>query len=91
MFHGNHSVLHRALNQQSHCLEAIRIEILHLLVREGNYDEAAVKLGELIQIMDRFEPKNPQLYCEVSQAFCRVVSTNFGGLKSLKIDNRVGL
>ncbi|XP_072020597.1 tetratricopeptide repeat protein 21B-like isoform X2 [Amphiura filiformis] len=63
---------HRAMNQQSHCLEAIRVEILHLLVREGNYDEAAVKLGELIQIMDRFEPKNPQLYCELSQAFCRV-------------------
>ncbi|XP_070546763.1 tetratricopeptide repeat protein 21B-like [Ptychodera flava] len=66
----------RALAQDSHCAEAIRLQILHMLCREGSYDEAANKLGELIQLLDRFEPKNPWLYFNMSQAFCRVCGRN---------------
>ncbi|XP_077996608.1 tetratricopeptide repeat protein 21B-like [Glandiceps talaboti] len=66
----------RALAQDQHVIEAVRIHILHMLCREGSYDEAANKLGEVIQMLDRFEPKNPWLYYNMSQAFCRVCGRN---------------
>lgn len=47
---------------------------LHLLAREGKYDEAADKIGELIQLMDRFEPNNHTLYYDTSLPFARMVS-----------------
>ncbi|XP_071943351.1 tetratricopeptide repeat protein 21B-like [Antedon mediterranea] len=62
----------RALNQSTHCLEAVRVKILYLLSREGNCEEAADKLGELIEKLDRFEPKNPHAYYNMSLAFCRM-------------------
>lgn len=48
---------------------------LHLLAREGKYEEAAAKIGELIQILDRFEPNNHALYYDVALPFARMVST----------------
>nr|XP_006812059.1 PREDICTED: tetratricopeptide repeat protein 21B-like [Saccoglossus kowalevskii] len=66
----------RALSQDTYCIEAVRLQILHLLCRDGSYDEAATKLGELIQLLDRFEPKNPWLYYSMSQTFCRACGRN---------------
>ncbi|XP_071825631.1 tetratricopeptide repeat protein 21B-like isoform X2 [Apostichopus japonicus] len=62
----------RALTQDSNCLEALRLEILHFLCRDGSYDEASARLGELIQLLDRFEPKNPDIYLDYCQTYARL-------------------
>ena len=46
---------------------------LDLLAREGNYDEGANRIIDLIQLLDRFEPKNHTLYLDMSLAFARLV------------------
>lgn len=66
----------RAISQDSYCLEAVRMETLHLLCREGSYDEAAAKLGELIQMLDRFEPQNADVYHDYCQTFARLCGRN---------------
>ncbi|KAL3836422.1 hypothetical protein ACJMK2_021855 [Sinanodonta woodiana] len=66
----------RALDQDIHCLEAIRYQALHLLCREGNYGEAAAKIGDIITTLDRFEPKNPWLYFSMTQCLCRMSGRN---------------
>lgn len=62
----------RALAQDGHCIEALRTIILFSLCQEGQYNEAAAKLGELIQQIDRFEPKNHKLCHEMAKCFSRV-------------------
>ncbi|XP_060575597.1 tetratricopeptide repeat protein 21B-like isoform X3 [Ruditapes philippinarum] len=66
----------RALGVDMHCLEAMRYQALHLLCREGNYPEAASKLGDIITTMDRFESKNAFLYYNMAQVFCRMCGRN---------------
>eukprot|EP00057_Strongylocentrotus_purpuratus_P033961 XP_793431.3 PREDICTED: tetratricopeptide repeat protein 21B [Strongylocentrotus purpuratus] len=66
----------RALVQEPNCIEALRLIILQILCREGNYEEAAARIGELIQLIDRFEPKNAHIYCHLSKTFSRVCSRN---------------
>ena len=46
---------------------------LHLLAREGKYEEAADKIGEIIQLLDRFEPNNHALYYDIALPFARMV------------------
>ncbi|XP_013391055.1 tetratricopeptide repeat protein 21B [Lingula anatina] len=67
---------HRALSQDNHSLEAHRYIVLHQLCREGNAQEAATKIGDLIGLVDRFEPKNPHLYNDIAQTFCRLCGRN---------------
>ena len=55
-------------------MQALAITILHLLCREGKYTEAAAALGELVTLMDRFEPKAHHLYYLYSACFSRMVS-----------------
>ncbi|XP_074652535.1 tetratricopeptide repeat protein 21B-like [Tubulanus polymorphus] len=74
-------VTHRALSLDSHCLEAIRFQILNLICRDGNYQEAASRLGDLLQLMDRVEPKNADKFYELSRGFCRIASRNTGILQ----------
>ena len=40
----------------------------------GIYLQAANKIGDLVQLMDRVEPKNPVLFDAFAKVFCRVVS-----------------
>ena len=47
--------------------------VLSLLAREGKYDEAAGSLSDVVQLLDRFEPRNHALYFEMSLAFARLV------------------
>ena len=47
--------------------------ILHMLCQEGRHNEAAAKLGDLIELVDRFEGKNHNLYYSLSKTFSRVV------------------
>ena len=58
----------------SNCLQAHRFTILYALCREGNYQDAASKIGDLLQVMDRVEPRNATLYDEFARVFCRLVS-----------------
>jgi len=46
---------------------------LHLLAREGAYDQAADGIGELILLLDQLEPKNHLLCCDISLAYARMV------------------
>ena len=65
--------MYRCLAEDLNCIEALRMLTLHLLAREGRYDEAADRIGELIQLIDRFEPNNHALYYDTSLAFARMV------------------
>ena len=47
---------------------------LDILAREGNHEEAAARLGDIVQLLDRLEPKNHALYHDVSLSFARLVS-----------------
>ena len=62
------------LSHDINCLEATRLLILELLAKEGNYEEAAIRISDLIQLLDRFEPKNHALYHDMALAFARLVS-----------------
>ena len=62
------------LSHDINCLEATRVLILELLAMEGNYEEAAIRISDLIQLLDRFEPKNHALYHDMALAFARLVS-----------------
>ena len=71
----NHFVHHdlRCLGHDINCLEANRMLVLNLLAREGKYDDAAGSLSDLVQLLDRFEPRNHALYYDMSLAFARLV------------------
>ncbi|XP_065838597.1 tetratricopeptide repeat protein 21B-like [Oscarella lobularis] len=62
----------RILGFDSHCIDAVRMLILHMLCQEGRHNEAAAKLGDLIELVDRFEGKNHNLYYSLSKTFSRV-------------------
>ena len=72
----NHFSFHRCLGHDINCLEANRMLILNLLAREGKYDDAAGRLSDLVQLLDRFEPRNHPLYYDMSLAFARLVQYN---------------
>ncbi|XP_066301202.1 tetratricopeptide repeat protein 21B-like [Branchiostoma lanceolatum] len=83
----------RVQAKDSTCLEAHRMLVLHMLCREGSYSEASNKLGELIQYLDRFEPQNPYLYMDMSQAFCRLAGRNIQVLQQTftMVDRALGM
>ena len=56
---------------------------LHLLARDGAYDRACAGIGELIQLLDRLEPNNHLLFCNVSLAYARMVSAHWVGGEEL--------
>jgi hypothetical protein len=66
-------LLHRCLGHDINCLEANRMLVLNLLAREGKYDDAAGSLSDIVQLLDRFEPRNHTLYYDMSLAFARLV------------------
>ncbi|KAK2186994.1 hypothetical protein NP493_181g04009 [Ridgeia piscesae] len=66
----------RALALDENCLPALRFQILHMLCRDGNYENAAMQIGDLLQQMDRQEPKNAFLYDDYAKVFCRISGRN---------------
>ncbi|XP_025066742.1 tetratricopeptide repeat protein 21B isoform X1 [Alligator sinensis] len=66
----------RLLQKDALNLEAIRMEVLHYLCREGNITEAAARLGDLIHALEKLEPHNPQLFCKMALAFSRTCDRN---------------
>lgn len=61
------------LSHDINCLEATRLLALELLAVAGNHEEAAARISDLIQFVDRFEPKNHALYHDMALAFARLV------------------
>ncbi|XP_064419793.1 tetratricopeptide repeat protein 21B [Latimeria chalumnae] len=66
----------RLLEKDNHNFEALRMLALHHVCREGNLNEAATKLGDLISALDRCEPHNPELFCKIALAFSRMCGRN---------------
>lgn len=57
-------------------LEAIKINILILLCRDSNYEEAAILLNKFITDIDKIEPRNAIYFLECGQLFSRLCSRN---------------
>ncbi|XP_078408432.1 tetratricopeptide repeat protein 21B isoform X2 [Cetorhinus maximus] len=68
--------IHRLLQKDSHNFEGLRMLALHSLCREGNIKEAGSRLGDLISVLDRFEPHNPDLFYKMALAFSRMCGRN---------------
>ncbi|KAJ6650398.1 hypothetical protein lerEdw1_010111, partial [Lerista edwardsae] len=62
---------HRLLQKDALNLEAIKMEAIHSLCREGNIPEASSKLADLINALGKLEPHNPQLFCKTALVFSR--------------------
>ncbi|XP_044274364.1 tetratricopeptide repeat protein 21B [Varanus komodoensis] len=67
---------HRLLQKDALTLEAIKMEAVRHLCREGNIPEASSKLAELISALDKLEPHNPQLFCKTALVFSRTCGRN---------------
>ncbi|CEG46469.1 Tetratricopeptide TPR1 [Plasmopara halstedii] len=62
----------RALSENPHDIEALRIMILLLLSREGRTREGAERIRELLDALKRTEPANPDLFFEISRSIAHV-------------------
>ncbi|XP_077175955.1 tetratricopeptide repeat protein 21B [Paroedura picta] len=62
---------HRLLQKDALNLEALKVEAVHCLCREGNIPEASSKLADLISALEKLEPHNPQLFCKTALVFSR--------------------
>ncbi|CAK8690557.1 unnamed protein product [Clavelina lepadiformis] len=71
----------RLLSINSHHPEALKMQTLYCIAREGKYSDAVNRISELIQVIDRFEPQNAELYLKSGQLFSRVCSRNMSVLK----------
>ncbi|XP_071603569.1 tetratricopeptide repeat protein 21B isoform X3 [Heliangelus exortis] len=67
---------HRLLQKDALNLEAIRMEALHYLCREGNISQASARLGDLIKALHKLEPRNSQLFYKMALAFSRTCGRN---------------
>ncbi|XP_048342203.1 tetratricopeptide repeat protein 21B isoform X2 [Sphaerodactylus townsendi] len=67
---------HRLLQKDALNLEAIKMEAIHSLCREGNIPEASSKLADLISALEKLEPHNPQLFCKTALVFSRTCGRN---------------
>uniref|UniRef100_H2Y5V1 Tetratricopeptide repeat protein 21B n=1 Tax=Ciona savignyi TaxID=51511 RepID=H2Y5V1_CIOSA len=68
--------IQRVLAINPHHPEALRLQIFHLIGREGKHTEAVNRIGELIQVIDRFEPQNADLYYRSAKLFSRICGGN---------------
>lgn len=66
----------RILAADPHCLEALKLRVLVLTCREGNYEEASLSLRHFYSEMEKSEPKNADLFVENAQLFSRVCGRN---------------
>ncbi|XP_053264599.1 tetratricopeptide repeat protein 21B isoform X3 [Podarcis raffonei] len=66
----------RLLQKDALNLDALKMEAIHYLCREGNIPEASSKLEDLISALDKLEPHNPQLFCKTALVFSRTCGRN---------------
>jgi tetratricopeptide repeat protein 21B len=66
----------RIISQDSYNIEALKILVLVHLAREGRQVIAANRMGDLLQAIDRMEPKNAALYYNTARPFSRLAGRN---------------
>lgn len=77
-WHWDHSMetSSRILNLEPTNIEALRVKILILVCRDGNYGGGARELQKLLSAMSKVEPSNSELYFQIGQLFSRVCGRN---------------
>ena len=58
--------------QDARNIEALRFNVMHLLIRESNYQAATTKMQELAESISTHEQQNAMLYFKVAHATARV-------------------
>ncbi|KAL7991671.1 hypothetical protein Chor_015927 [Crotalus horridus] len=66
----------RLLQKDALNLDALKMEAVHYLCREGNIPEASSRLKDLISALNQLEPQNPQLFCKIALVFSRTCGRN---------------
>lgn len=66
----------RILNTEPGNIEALKMRILVLICRDGNYKAAASGMQYLFSSMIKTEPSNGELYLHMTQLFARVCGRN---------------
>lgn len=66
----------RILNLEPTNIEALRVKILVLICRDGNYDSGLACMQILYTAMGRVEPTNCDLYLQIAQLFSRTCGHN---------------
>lgn len=66
----------RILNLEPTNIEALRVKVLVLICRDGNYKAGATALQYLFSSMAKVEPSNCDLYLHIAQLFSRVCGRN---------------
>ncbi|XP_034282528.1 tetratricopeptide repeat protein 21B isoform X4 [Pantherophis guttatus] len=66
----------RLLQKDALNLDALKMEAVHYLCREGNIPEASSRLKDLISALDQLEPQNPLLFCKIALVFSRTCGRN---------------
>lgn len=62
----------RILQNDTNNIDAMLLEVINMLVREGRVQNAVKKMVEIKEAMERDEPKTHRLFHSLSQVFCRV-------------------
>eukprot|EP00741_Cyanophora_paradoxa_P023819 tig00021623_g23008.t1 len=66
----------RVLANDGQNIEALRVAVTFVLVREARYSVAAARAADLLDAIDRLEPKNAILYTTVARPLARIAGRN---------------
>jgi tetratricopeptide repeat protein 21B len=65
----------RILQNDTSNVDAMLIEVLNMLVREGRVQHAVKRMLEVKEVVERDEPKTHRIYYNMAQIFSRVSGT----------------
>nr|CAD7440821.1 unnamed protein product [Timema bartmani] len=66
----------RILSGDPHCVEALKVKVLIVICRDGNYEEGALSLRRFFTELETNEPKNAELFAENAKLFSRICGRN---------------
>nr|CAD7199018.1 unnamed protein product [Timema douglasi] len=66
----------RILSGEPHCVEALKVKVLVVICRDGNYEEGALSLRRFFTELETNEPKNAELFAENAKLFSRICGRN---------------
>lgn len=64
--------MNRIINTDSLNLNALKMNVLLLLCRDGNYAEAVECMGSFYRVLEKAEPKNAILFYDIARLFSRI-------------------
>lgn len=64
--------MNRIINTDSLDLNALKMNVLLLLCRDGNYNEAAECMASFYRVLEKAEPKNALLFHDLARLFSRI-------------------